>query len=265
MTPSAYDQWAEIYDSVYSYVTDDIPFYVEEAVRAGGPVLELGCGTGRVAIPIADAGVDVVGLDSSPAMLEVARRKIERSNVGASHLTLVEADMRDLASLDTLGALDKKFGLAIIPFRGFLALLSVEDQIRALDGIKRRLVPGGRLIFNVFVPDVNMLVQEGDVPYHLRDVTDSETGRRLVLWQQSSYDHYNQIASVRIIVEELDDSGAVDRRTYKDFQLRYAHRWEIEHLLTRCGYEVLDLFGDFDRSPFDESSTEMVWVARPRA
>ena len=110
-----------------------------------------------------------------------------------------------------------------------------------------------------------MLVQEGDVPYHLRDVTDNENGRRLVLWQQSSYDHYNQIASVRIIVEELDDSGAVDRRIYKDFQLRYAHRWEIEHLLTRCGYEVLDLFGDFDRSPFDESSTEMVWVARPRA
>ena len=264
MTPSMYDQWAEIYDSVYSYVTDDIPFYVEEALRAGGPVLELGCGTGRVAIPIADAGVDVVGLDSSPAMLEVARRKIECSSEGANHLTLVEADMRDLASLDTLDIVDKKFGLAIIPFRGFLALLSVEDQIRTLDGIRRRLIPGGRLVFNVFVADAHMLVQEGDVPYHLRDVTDSETGRKLVLWQQSTYDHYNQVTSVRIIVEELDDSGAVNRRTYKDFQLRYAHRWEIEHLLVRCGYEVLDLFGDFDRSPFDESSTEMVWVARPR-
>jgi len=268
MTPSMYDQWAEIYDSVYSYVTDDIPFYVEEALQTGGPVLELGCGTGRVAIPIADAGVDVVGLDSSPAMLEVARRKLERTSRGDGHLTLVEADMRDLGPLDTLDVVDKldrKFGLAIIPFRGFLALMNVEDQMRALDGIRRRLVPGGRLIFNVFVPDANMLVQEGDVPYHLRDVTDSETGRKLVLWQQSTYDHYNQVTSVRIIVEELDDSGAVDRRIYKDFQLRYAHRWEIAHLLARCGYDVLDLFGDFDRSPFDESSTEMVWVASPRS
>ena len=264
MTPSVYDQWAEIYDSVYSYVTDDIPFYVEEALQAGGPVLELGCGTGRVTIPIADAGVDVVGLDSSPSMLEVACRKLERSSRGAGNLTLVEADMRALASLDTLDNKDKEFGLAIIPFRGFLALMNVEDQMQALDGIRHRLVPGGRLIFNVFVPDAHMLVQEGDVPYHLRDVTDKETGRKLVLWQQSTYDHHNQITRVRIIIEELDESGAVSKRLYKDFQLRYAHRWEIEHLLARCGYEVLDLFGDFDRSPFDESSTEMVWVARPR-
>ena len=256
MSDSAYDLWAEIYDSVYSYVTDDIPFYVDEARRSGGPVLELGCGTGRVAIPIAEAGRDIVGLDSSEAMLSIARSKVQRLAPGSGSLSLVNGDMREFS-------LGHKFQLVIIPFRGFLALLTVEDQVRTLDEIKRHLAPGGRLIFNIFVPDLNMLVQEGDVSYHFRDVTDPGTGTRMVLWHQSSYDNYNQIINARTMVEELDQEGAVGRRLYRDFQLRYAHRWEMHHLLRKCGYEVLDLFGDFDRSPFDETTTEMVWVAAP--
>ena len=260
MNDSDYDQWAEIYDSVYSYVREDIPFYVEEARRAGGPVLELGCGTGRVAIPMAEAGVDVVGLDSSSAMLEVARRKMQRLKGRSGSLTLVQADMRDF-SLDKL---DERFHLVVIPFRGFLSLLTVEDQVRALDKIKQHLAPGGKLIFNVFVPDLDMLVQEGDVPYHHRDVTDPDTGARLVVWHQSGYDNHNQLINARAIVEELDELGVVRRRLYRDFQLRYVHRWEMHHLLTVCGYEVMDLFGDFDRSPFDETSTEMVWVTGVR-
>ena len=258
MTESAFDQWAEIYDSVYSYVREDIPFYVEEARRAAGLVLELGCGTGRVAIPIAEAGVDVVGVDSSPAMLEVARRKAAASGE-ASRLTLVQADMRDFAFAD-----DCRFGLVIVPFRGFLSLLSVEDQIATLENVRRHLEPGGELAFNIFVPDLNMLVQEGDAAYHLRDVTDPATGARLVLWHQSAYDNYNQIIDTRMIVDELDQTGVVTRRLYRHFQLRYVHRWEMHHLLEVCGFEVEDLFGDFDRSPFDDTSGEMVWVARAK-
>ncbi len=252
--PSSFDQWAEVYDSVYSYVTEDIPFYIDEARSAGGSVLELGCGTGRVAIPIAQAGIEIVGLDSSPAMLEVARRKAEKAP-GARGLRLVEADMRDFS-------LDEVFGLVIIPFRGFLSLLSVEDQVRTLANVRKQLAPGGKLAFNIFVPDLNMLVQEGDVAYHLRDVTDSDTGRRLVVWHQSAYDNHNQIISARVIVDDLEADGVVGRRFYRDFQLRYSHRWEMHHLLEVCGFEIMDLFGDFDRSPFDDTSTEMIWVAR---
>ena len=249
-----FDQWAEVYDSVYAYVTDDIPFYIDEARSAGGSVLELGCGTGRVAIPIAQAGIEIVGLDSSPAMLEVARRKAEKAS-GARGLRLVEADMRDFS-------LNEVFDLVIIPFRGFYSLHSVEDQVRTLANVRGHLAPGGKLAFNIFVPDLNMLVQEGDVAYHFRDVTDSDTGRRLVVWHQSSYDNHNQIIDARVMVDELGVDGVVGRRFYRDFQLRYAHRWEIRHLLEVCGFEIVDLFGDFERSPFDETSTEMVWVAR---
>ena len=169
---TSFDQWAEVYDSVYAYVTEDIPFYLDEARSAGGSVLEFGCGTGRVAIPIAQEGIEIVGLDSSPAMLDLARRKAEKAP-GARGLRLVEADMRDCS-------LDEVFDLVIIPFRGFLSLLSVEDQVRTLANVRTHLAPGGKLAFNVFVPDLNMLVQEGDVAYHFRDVTDSDTGRQLV-------------------------------------------------------------------------------------
>ena len=252
--PSSFDQWAEVYDSVYAYVTEDIPFYIDEARSAGGSVLELGCGTGRVAIPIAQAGIEIVGLDSSQAMLEVARRKAKKAP-RARGLRLVDADMRDFS-------LDEVFDLVIIPFRGFLSLLSVEDQVRTLANVRAHLAPGGKLAFNIFVPDLNMLVQEGDVAYHLRDVTDSDTGRRLVVWHQSAYDNHNQIIDARVIVDELGVDGVVGMRFYRDFQLRYSHRWEIRHLLEVCGFEIVDLFGDFERSPFDETSTEMVWVAR---
>ncbi len=254
MDTSPYDAWADIYDSVFSYVSEDIPFYVDEAVRSGGPVVELGCGTGRVAIPIALSGIDVVGLDSSPLMIERARQKAEQT--GVSNLRLVQADMTDFK-------FDDKFTLAIVPFRGLLALLSLDGLERALLNIRRHLTPGGKLIFDIFVPDLNMMVQEGDVPYHFRDVTDPTTGRRLVIWNQASYDSHSQIMSIRSTIEELDLSGRVASKIYRDFALRYMFRWEMHYLLQACGYDILELYGDFKRQEFDENSTEMVWVATP--
>ena len=249
-----FDDWSDVYDSVYAYVRGDIPFYVDEAVASGGPVLELGCGTGRVSSAIARAGVDVTGLDSSPGMLEQARSKASSLPNCSGPLTLVQDDMRSFQ-------LDGAFALVIIPFRGFLSLLTVEDQTLTLLNVKRHLAPGGRLVFNVFVPDLDLLAQDVDTPRHVRDVTDPETGISYVLWHMSEFDSHTQIVSTRLIIEELDDRGTVTRRTYRDFQLRYSHRWEMHHLLRSCGYEVLDLYGDFDRTAFDEESAEMIWIA----
>lgn len=252
---TSYDRWARFYDSIYSYVREDIPFYVREAEQSGGPVLELGCGTGRVTIPIALAGVDVVGLDNSDAMLDAAKRKVSQIEGGHGEIVLRLGDMR---SFD----LNRAFPLVVIPFRGFLELLTVEGQIKCLASVKRHLAPGGRLIFNIFAPDPQMLVEDEDAAFHLRDVTDPETGHTFVIWQQTKIDDFHQVLSVRLMVDDLDRSGAVERRFYCDYQLRYAHRIEILHLLARCGYEVEELYGGFDYSPFDEESGEMVWVAR---
>ena len=256
ISPSPYDDWADIYDAVFSYVVDDISFYVEHAqlCGGGGSVLELGCGTGRIAIPIAQSGVNVAALDSSPAMLDCAKRKAKAA--GVSNLTLLRADMRDFA-------LPNKFDLIIIPFRGLLSLLSVEDEMRALLNIKRHLTPGGRLIFDIFVPDLNMMAQEGDIPYHFKDVTDPASGRRLVIWNQSSYHAFSQIMSIRTTIEELDDFGRVSGKMYRDFALRYIFRWEMHHLLRACGYDVLALYGDFQHGELDEYSEDMIWIASP--
>ena len=261
MQQSPYDAWADIYDSVYSYIRADIPLYAREAVESGGPVLELGVGTGRVAIPTARRGIDVVGIDSSEAMLAVARNKLDSLGPDAGTLELVCADMRDLDLSDDRGE-RRKFPLATIPFRGFQALLTVEDQVRALRTIYRHLTPDGRLIFSMFVPDPNIGLEAGDVPRHTNDVTDPETGTNFVLYQQVSYDTHHQVVSVRMIIEELDGDGVVDRKLYRDYQLRYSFRWEVHHLLRSNGFEVEALYGDFDYSDYDENSEEMVWVAR---
>lgn len=254
---TSYDGWADVYDSIYAYVREDIPFYVQEASRSGGPILELGCGTGRVTLPIAQSGVDIIGLDNSEGMLARARDKATLLEEGDGSIDLRMGDMREFS-------LGRTFPLVIIPFRGFLALISVEDQVRCLTGIREHLEPDGRLIFNIFVPDPQMLVEDEDAVFHLRDVTDPDTGRTSVVWQQTRVDTFNQVLSVRLIVDEIDQEGAVGKRFYRDYQIRYAHRIEILHLLERCGFEVVDLYGDFDYSPFDEDSGEMVWVAKPR-
>ena len=254
MASSPYDDWADIYDSVFSYVVNDIPFYVNEARNAEGLILELGCGTGRVAIPMALSGARVIGIDSSAAMLERAREKAYETD--ASNLTLVQADIRDFE-------LEEKFSLVVIPFRGFLSLLSVEDELRTLSNIKRHLEPGGKVALDIFVPDLNMLVQEGDVPYHFRDVIDPATRQRLVIWNQASYDPFNQIMSIRTTIEKLDDLGNVSSKMYRDFSLRYIFRWEMHHLLRACGFDVLALYGDFQRGEFEEDSTDMIWIATP--
>ena len=254
MDITPYDAWADIYDAVYSYVVEDIPFYLDAAKSAGGKVLELGCGTGRIAIPIAQSGIDIVGLDYSAPMIERARQKADAA--GASNLTLLRGDMRDFSLAD-------KFSLIIIPFRGLLSLLSVEDEIRTLTNIKRHLEPGGKLIFDIFVPDPNMMTQEGDVPFHFRDVTDPATGKSMVIRLQTTYDAYSQVMDIRAAIEEVDAQGRVRGKMYRDFALRNIFRWEMQHLLTACGYDILALYGDFKRGDFNEYSGDMIWVAAP--
>ena len=250
------DIWADVYDSVHT-LAEDIPFWVEEAQASGGPVLELACGTGRVAIPIAQAGVPVVGLDNSSAMLKVARAKARRLKLGTDLLRFVRGDMRDFS----LGG--RRFPLVIIPFRSFQALLSVADQHQALAAIREYLERSGRLIFSLFVPDLGHLARDPAVAVYDHEHMDPATGHRLLVWHQNQYDTFNQVMDARTVIEEVDEHGDMLRRTYRDYQLRYLHRFEVQHLLAVCGYQVMDVYGSFERDPLDESSTEMVWVATP--
>ncbi len=250
------DIWADTYDSVHT-LTEDIAFWVEEAQGSGGPVLELGCGTGRVALPIAQAGVSLVGLDSSSAMLRVARAKARKLRLGSDLPRFVKGDMRDF-SLD-----GQQFPLIIVPFRSFQLLLSVADQYQALAAIREHLEPAGRVVIDLFVPDLGQTEGDSSMPVPSRERIDSATGHRVLIGDQNTYDPFNQILNVRNIVEELDEGGGLVRKVYKNYQLRYIYRFEMQHLLAASGYDVVDVYGAFDREPLDESSTEMIWVATP--
>ena len=247
------ENWSDIYDSLHSWLTDDISFYVEEATKSGGPVLELGCGTGRIVIPIAQAGISVTGLDLSETMLEMAHKKLSEPENRGLDIELVNANICDFS-------LNRLFKLIIIPFNGFLSLLTVEEEIKALENIKQHLEPDGKFIFNIFTPDLDMLVQEGDQVFHLRDVIDPITGQKFIVYHQSRYDNFSQIINVRMIIEELTSKGNVAQKIYRNYQLRYIHRWEMYHLLKLSGFSVEELYGDFNHTQFDEYSTEMVWV-----
>lgn len=147
---------AEFYDSVVPYrERQDVDFFVEMAQRSGGPVLELGCGTGRVLIPTAKSGIEIVGLDASPLMLSVCREKLlsDSKHVGSKVTGLVQGDMRAFE-------LGRRFSLVTIPFRPFQHLLTVEDQMSCLENIRKHLVAGGKLVLDVFNPSLPHLADE---------------------------------------------------------------------------------------------------------
>ena len=160
-------------------------------------------------------------------------------------------------------SLGRKFALVIIPFRGFLSLLSVGEQLDCLRCIRGHLEPGGRLVFDVFVPDLDMLTDDDSTPFYVEEVPHPESDRRLIIWHHNRFDNHNQVNNARTIIEEVDAGGEVTRRLYREFQVRYMHRFEAQHLLELAGFRVEELYGDFELSPFDEDSADMVWVASP--
>ena len=247
----AFAALADVYDLWSADMTADVPFYVSEAVDHGGPVLEVGAGTGRVSVAIARAGVEVVGIDLSPAMLARGRDRVADEGL-EERVSLHEADMRDFD-------LGRTFPLAIAPYRVLAHALTPEDQLATLQAVRRHLEPNGRLVFNLTVPllsdalPVDGLVRDGR--YRLDD------GHDAVVWRQASYAPGTQRLTFHFVVDELGSGDEVTRRTHGEIEVRQASPGEIEHVLARAGFDLVDRWGWFDRRPFDERSSEMVWAA----
>ncbi len=259
----AYDRAdAAYYDYHSTGLAGDVAFYVAEALRAGSPVLELGCGTARNTLPIAEAGVEIVGLDRAPAMLAIARRKVASANSDVQRrITLVEGDMRDFA-------LAQRFKLVLIPYRAFLHLLTPDDQRQALHNIRAHVADDGRLVFNIFDPRLETITAHGgSLGGALKRVTEfvhPESGRRVVVWDTREYDHERQVLDQYFIYEELDEAGRVLVKTYAPLTLRWVYRYEMQYLLELCGFSVEALYGDFARGPF-RAGDEQIWIARRAA
>ncbi|MGH2726570.1 MAG: class I SAM-dependent methyltransferase, partial [Actinomycetota bacterium] len=218
-----------------------------------GPVVELGVGTGRIAIPTATTGKHVIGVDVSTAMMDEGRKRAAAAGV-ADLIEFREADMRSHVA-------DPPVSLVTIPYRAFLHLIASDDQLACLDGVRRSLVPGGRLILNMFVPDPYVVAaQDGRRSLH-SEYTD-ERGRRCELWVTPEHEITTQRLTIRASVEAYDGDRLVDT-TETALDIRMVYRYEMEHLLARSGFAVEALYGDFDERPLTEDCREMIWVARP--
>ena len=250
-----YDDWVEEYEPIDLLRVDDIPFYVGLVTETGGKVLDLTCGTGRVTIPIAQAGLDVVGVDNSSQMLLLATERLRDASRVQGSVEFVH----DSILTFNLG---KQFDTVLIPYNSFLLFLSVAEQMTVLERVYAHLKPGGILALDLFTPDLWRLTREDSQLYYRADVTSPNNGTRYVLWEQSTTDNLNQIIESRYLIENLSPDGKVQNRIYKDVVFRYIHLYEMAHLLTLSGFEDAEVYGDFQRGDLFEGSEVMVWVAK---
>jgi SAM-dependent methyltransferase len=234
---SDYDVFADVYDEWAGHMTEDVPFYVELAREAEGPIVELAVGTGRVAIPVArETGRKVIGIDRSPAMLAQARERVQEAGVDVE---LHEGDMRDLE-------LEEPAALIYCPFRALLHLPTWADRRRVFERVEAGLRPGGRFAWNVFVFDPKIAVSFAD---RLRRRPDGKS------WEWTEYDPTDARIDVTAYVEL---PGKDERR----LSLWWINRSEWEGLIDVAGLEVEALYGGFEREPFTADSGEFVWVTR---
>lgn len=246
------DVVARFYDPVYAQIRDgvDNAYYRKKMAAAEGPVLEVGVGTGRLFSQARQDGADVYGIDLSPAMVERCRRKLpaeDRDRVSVADAVRFETERR--------------FALVVAPFRVLSHVPEPADQVRLLDSIHDVLTPEGAFVFDLFVPNLKLLM-EG-----LPEVCDFDgehaPGRRLRRFVSSSpADMTRQTTPVSMRFEWQEAEGGQEQRTEWAFDMRFYFRYELEHLVARSRLSLEAIYGDFDEGPLTADSAEYVVVAR---
>lgn len=237
---------ASIYDKVYAGIQADIPFWRElarEYCGDSGEALELACGTLRVMLPVAGAGVRVMGIDESPYMLEIARKKLERASEQVrARVQLAQGDMRSFE-------LGRKFDLIYVPFNTLGILVTPEEQLAALARVKAHLAPNGVFAFDVFFPDVERLHGAELSRWQLEMDETFDDGSRVQRDLVREVDTRRQILVVKWRNREYQDQLLV-REWITDLKLSYFFPRELENLLARAGYEIAHYWGDLHRNDF---------------
>ncbi|MFE2345185.1 class I SAM-dependent methyltransferase [Kitasatospora cineracea] len=242
---AVYDD-AEFYDREFATRDHDVPFFLEQAVRAGGPVLEVACGTGRITLPIARAGVDVTGLDVMPSMLALARR---RSAAEGLPVEWLEQDCRDIRT-------DRRFALVFSATNAMQHLHDLDSVLAFLTSARDTLRPDGTLVLDVFNPSPAKLARRPDAPYRHKSVTDLD-GAELEVRAATGYDAATQV--LHFTLDYLREGATV--RT-KKVSMRCFFPEELLALCRLAGLDVLERHGDYDRSPFTGASPKQILICR---
>jgi SAM-dependent methyltransferase len=249
----------EIYDLQGHAITAgspnaDVAFFRRLAVERGGPVLEIGSGTGRVAAALAADGFEVVGVDRSPAMLRLAEeRRAALPAAVASRLSFLEGDM---TALD----LGRRFALIVAPSRVFQFALTSDAQRAALAALRAHLEPRGQLVLDLFDPLLDLVVPGSTFPPRGGELIHPRTGNR-VTWEIAGGDPdpMRQLVTSDWSAREVGPSGEVLREQTERLTLRWSTRSEMRLLFELAGLEVIAEYGDFEGAP-PTYGREQVWV-----
>ena len=249
-----YDTFARFYDLEYSKVTDDLELYRQFALRCESPVLELGCGAGRILLHLARSGFRVTGVDSSAPMVEIARQRLSQDAELARRVHIVDADMRTFS-------VRTRFRMALCAINTFMHLMTTDDQMACLANVHRHLVADGLLIVDLFNPDIALLFEGGGRLMLERLLIDHERSTVTTKMVSAWVDRVGQINHVTYLYDEVGEDQVV-RRTMASIAQRYLYRYEMELLLEKTGFELENVYGNYDLDDVGPDSMKMIFVAR---
>lgn len=242
-----------LYDLEYAHQADDVVYYCRLAARHRGPILELGCGNGRITLPLARAGHTVHGVDASADMLEDLRRKMTLEDPSVRRR--IHLSRGDFRALEVAG----RFPLVLLPFNALHHCTTHHDVLALLAGVRDRLTPDGRLALDLYLPDPSLYAREPGQRYEPRDFIDPRSGQSLSSWESGWYDPLRQIHHVRYIYR----SGDGPERTV-GIDLRMFYPQELRALLDWAGFDVVYEAEDFEGEPLAATSLKWVLVLRAR-
>lgn len=248
-----FDRFARFYDDDYRDYQDDIEAIAMLAAECGDPLLELGCGTGRVLIPLAAAGHTITGVDISRGLMDGAAHKLTQHKL-VDRATLVQDDLRsfDLARKD--------FAFAFCTSNTLMHFVTADEQLAVLRNAWRHLRPGGSLFVDLFNPDIPRLLAINGIMELADQWLDDTTGAEVQKWSVRTVDLAEQVQDTLFIYEETFADGR-SRRTNCPFTLRFLWRSEAELMLRLAGFVVEDVWGDFDGSPYSSESEHLILLA----
>ena len=241
-----YDSLPYYYDAIHQQLTDDIPLLVEIAQQQNGPILELGCGTGRLLVPLAETNLPLTGLDNADAMLAVAQPRIESFD----NVELVSADM-------TQFSLNKQLGLCIISYNT-LTHLNTSQIVSTLKCIKHHLSADGLLLIDTINPFMLAAIDDQDSFEPEAEFNDPQSGAPILQSARYQTDHANQAVTIEWLYENQDSGESVSAETTHNYH--YPHL--LQMLLNEQSYSIETIYGDYDKTPFDEESDRLIISAR---
>ena len=253
---------AKYYDDAYAVKPDlvDLSFYVDLAKQIDGPVLEMGCGTGRLLLPIARAGVEINGLDNAPAMLNILRERIQNEPVEVRNtIILHEGDMRQFRG-------QKKYALVTIPFRPMQHMYTLEDQVAALKTGAFHLDKNGILAFDVFFPKFHLMdLGIGEEMLELEWPVKSHSGRIVRRYfRKDSIDKINHIFYFTFIFRTYENDTLVSEET-EALKLSYYTYPQFKALFALAGLVSVEEYGSFSKTPLNNDAKEMIFLLRRAA